>query len=252
MKFAIINGIKTLATKGSKGFCPICNSELIAKCGELKINHWSHKGKQNCDPWWENETIWHRTWKDRFPTEWQEIVHFDKNGEKHIADIKTPDGWAIEFQHSFLNPDERRSRNAFYGKLIWIIDGTRRKRDKDQFLSQLKEGICFGAKAKIWRVNSHDCVLMQEWENCHTPVFFDFGYNNLWWVLDGISNGIVYITPISCESFIELHNVGEKIKIHDFNEFVNDIGKLAQEYEANYISNLKYQLNNNRNKFIKR
>ena len=74
MKFALVDGNKTEATKGAKGICPICGSELIAKCGEVKINHWAHKGIRNCDPWWENETEWHRSWKNNFPAEWQEIV----------------------------------------------------------------------------------------------------------------------------------------------------------------------------------
>ena len=82
MKFALVNSEKTEATKGAKGRCPSCGSELIARCGEIKINHWAHKGNRNCDPWWENETDWHRTWKGQFPINWQEVVHKDKNGEK--------------------------------------------------------------------------------------------------------------------------------------------------------------------------
>jgi len=39
MKYALINGKKTEATKGAKGLCPCCGSELIAKCGEVKITH---------------------------------------------------------------------------------------------------------------------------------------------------------------------------------------------------------------------
>uniref|UniRef100_UPI0037445B87 competence protein CoiA family protein n=1 Tax=Cyclobacterium roseum TaxID=2666137 RepID=UPI0037445B87 len=56
MKFAIVNGTKAEATKGFKGICPSCGAELIAKCGERKINHWTHKASRNCDPWWEQET----------------------------------------------------------------------------------------------------------------------------------------------------------------------------------------------------
>ncbi len=97
MKFALVNGNKVEATKGAKGQCPLCDSDLIAKCGELKINHWAHKGKRNCDPWWENETDWHRSWKGKFPIEWQEVVQFDESGEKHIADVKTDQGWVLEF-----------------------------------------------------------------------------------------------------------------------------------------------------------
>jgi hypothetical protein len=50
----------------------------------------------------ENETEWHRAWKDQFPPEWQEIVHLAGDGERHIADVKTGDGWVIEFQHSYI------------------------------------------------------------------------------------------------------------------------------------------------------
>jgi len=81
MRFALIDGKKTEATKGAKGLCRYCGSDLIAKCGEVKVNHWAHKGKRNCDPWWENETEWHRSWKRKFPLDWQEVIHFDDNGE---------------------------------------------------------------------------------------------------------------------------------------------------------------------------
>ena len=92
MKFALVNGEKSEATKGAKGLCPSCRAELIARCGEVKINHWAHKGKRNCDPWWENETEWHRAWKNEFPTAWQEVVHYDENGEKHFTDTQPPRG----------------------------------------------------------------------------------------------------------------------------------------------------------------
>jgi hypothetical protein len=42
MRFALFNHIKTEATKGAIGICPNCGSKLIAKCGDIKINHWSH------------------------------------------------------------------------------------------------------------------------------------------------------------------------------------------------------------------
>ena len=111
MKYALVNDEKTEAVKGASGYCPNCGTELIAKCGEVNVNHWSHKGNRNCDQWWEPETEWHRSWKDNFPKEWQEVIHTnEENGEKHIADVKTDYGWVLEFQHSHINPDERASR----------------------------------------------------------------------------------------------------------------------------------------------
>jgi hypothetical protein len=76
----------------------------------------------HCDPWWENETEWHRAWKSCFPEEQREIVRFDLTGEKHIADVQTSTGKVIEFQNSPISLEELRSREEFYGNLIWIIN----------------------------------------------------------------------------------------------------------------------------------
>ncbi len=82
MKYAILNKIKTEAIKGIIGTCPNCGAELIPKCGNIKIHHWSHKRLNNCDNWWESETEWHRNWKNNYPIDWQEISLKDaKSGE---------------------------------------------------------------------------------------------------------------------------------------------------------------------------
>jgi competence protein CoiA len=77
---------------------------MVAKCGEVRAPHWAHRSRRECDHWWEPETEWHRAWKNAFPEEWQEIVHWAEDGEKHIADVKTGRGWVIEFQHSYFAP----------------------------------------------------------------------------------------------------------------------------------------------------
>lgn len=85
--------------------------------------HWAHQSRKHCDPWWENETAWHRAWKGCFPEAWREVVHFDEQtGEKHVADVKTARGMVIEFQHSSMSPEELASREAFYGHMAWIVD----------------------------------------------------------------------------------------------------------------------------------
>lgn len=140
MKFALVNGERQEAQPSLSGKCPICGDPMVAKCGEVKIWHWAHQGTRTCDPWSENETEWHRDWKEQFPLHWQEFVQRAENGERHIADVKTDGGWVIEFQYSYLRPDERRSRNAFYGKLVWVVNGVRRKRDQVQFVNAWNEG----------------------------------------------------------------------------------------------------------------
>ncbi len=214
MKFALINGDKAEATKGARGLCPSCGSELIARCGELKINHWAHKGNRNCDPWWENETEWHRSWKNNFLKEWQEVTHSDgESGEKHIADVKTDSGWVLEFQHSHLKPEERRSRNSFYSKLVWVVDGLRRKSDKLQFNKALEESTSENGKPYICRVRYLDeCRLLKEWNDSNALVFFDFQeeidteQSELWFLFPKISSGHAYLSPFSRAEFIELHN----------------------------------------------
>ena len=174
MKFAFINNIKATATKGAKGICPNCGSQLIAKCGEIKVNHWAHKGIRNCDPWWENETEWHRLWKDNFPPDWQETILTDKiTNEKHIADIRTIHGLVVEFQHSHIDPQERSKRESFYKKMVWVIDGARLKRDFPRFLKG-KEGFRLTKKKGFYLVNFPEECFPSAWIGSPVPVFFDF------------------------------------------------------------------------------
>jgi competence protein CoiA len=123
MKFALVNGIRTEAFPKGTGKCTLCNGETIAKCGPKIIRHWAHKSLKKCDNWWENETQWHRDWKSYFPDEWQEVVHFDSSGEKHRADVKTAKGVVIEFQNSPMPVAEMQAREAFYGNMVWIVNG---------------------------------------------------------------------------------------------------------------------------------
>ena len=223
MRFAILDGKKVEATPKAKGLCPNCGSELIARCGRVKVWHWAHKGNPPCDPWWENETEWHRSWKGQFPVDWQEVTHRAESGEKHIADVKTDQGWVLEFQHSYIKPGERRARDAFYLNLVWVVDGARRKRDKLQFFKAWEEGLRVSEKSWMRRVLSDECALLREWVDCSAPVFFDFSGNNqskdaalLWCLLPTIPNGDAYITKVTRAGFIELQHAEAKQKGKDF------------------------------------
>lgn len=123
MQLAVVDGVRVEAFVGGRGSCPICGAGMLAKCGPRVIHHWAHEGRYNCDPWWENETDWHREWKNRFPIPCREVSHVSSSGEIHRADIKTPTGIYIEVQHSTMTDAERISRETFYKNLIWIIDG---------------------------------------------------------------------------------------------------------------------------------
>nr|WP_291285286.1 competence protein CoiA family protein [Flavobacterium sp.] len=174
MKFAIIDGHKIEASKGAKGFCQSCGAEMIAKCGEFKINHWAHKKIRQCDIWWETETEWHREWKGNFPIEWQEIIQFDSlTNEKHIADVRTDKGLVIEFQHSHINPIERRQREDFYKNMIWIVDGTRLQRDIPRFIKAQKDFVSM-ENPSIFGIEFADECFPKNWLGSSVPVIFDF------------------------------------------------------------------------------
>jgi len=229
MKYALVNGERREAERDLSGQCPCCGSPLIAKCGEVKVSHWAHRGKRTCDHWWEPETEWHRTWKGHFPAEWQEIVHTSATGEKHIADVKTDQGWVLEFQHSFLNPDERRSRDSFYPKLVWVVDGTRRKRDAIQFSKMLNAGVSVGNRAGFRKVFPDECALMREWSSGQTPVFFDFGEaHRIWWLLPRTHEGQRnHISEFPRAQFVHLHRAGVTETAQVFEKFLADFSDLV-------------------------
>ena len=123
MRVALVNDVRSEPTPNVRGKCCLCGDDMIAKCGQYVRWHWAHKARITCDPWQESETDWHRYWKDAFPIACQEVVHVaDRTHEKHIADVKTPGGMVVEVQHSPIGEDEARSRESFYGKMIWIVD----------------------------------------------------------------------------------------------------------------------------------
>ena len=175
MKFALRADQRIEATPNALGVCPCCGTEMIAKCGNRKVWHWAHKTKQTCDHWWENETQWHRDWKNRFPVEWKEVIHKSDDGEKHIADVKTPDGLVIEFQHSAIKPEEQQSREQFYKKMIWLVDGTRLKTDRARFGAFASLNAFYYQRIPLHWV---DELFPPKWLDRLVTVYFDTGNPN--------------------------------------------------------------------------
>lgn len=131
MRYAILNNERAEATKtGQRALCPCCNSEVISNCGDIKVNYWSHKNKDNCDRWYEPMTEWHKSWQNLFPEKCREVQHKDlKTGERHIADVKIGNT-IFEFQHSSIGMEEVKKRTEFYTRennLVWVFDFTERE-----------------------------------------------------------------------------------------------------------------------------
>ncbi len=108
-----------LATPGAEARCPVCRERVHSKCGELLTWHWSHEATLDCDPWFEPETVWHRNWKSYADPERVEVPM-----QQHRADIVSRDQTVVELQHSPIGPEEVRERENFYGRMVWLIDGS--------------------------------------------------------------------------------------------------------------------------------
>jgi len=236
MHFALIDNIRIEAQPQLKGLCSCCSKPVIAKCGTRKIWHWAHKSKTECDNWWEPETEWHRTWKNNYPTDWQEVSLLDeRTGEKHIADVRTVHNLIVEFQHSPIKPEERTSREQFYKNMVWIVDGTRLKYDYPRFLKGKKNSfentIFYNTdNSKIFRVDLIDWCFPTAWLESSVPVILDFRGDGSMDDSEGLRNTLYCLFPqvgryarvaeISRKAFINATTNGEwTLRVQ---KFIND------------------------------
>lgn len=181
MKFAILNGLRVGPEKRLAGaICPICKQPVFARCGEIRLPHWAHKSVIDCDPWKENETQWHRDWKDLFD-DMQEQVH-ENGGVRHLADVKTPDGTIVEFRHGVINDEGKRTRAAFFGRrMLWVVDCVNRPnalaRFRDNRHTLLREHI---PGYEVFSTEEPGKCFPRSWVNCNRFVIFDFGEIDVW------------------------------------------------------------------------
>lgn len=178
MRFALVNNQRQEATPKTRGICPKCKKSVIAKCGSIRERHWAHEIALGCkNDRWEKEGPWHQNWKNQFPKEWQEqSVPF--NNEIHIADVKTPQGLVIEFQHSRIEPEEQNSRELAYKDMMWVVDGRRLQNDFSRFEKNIHRKRKFidkvNDKCKIYNLKLTRETFPIAWINSSVPVVFDF------------------------------------------------------------------------------
>ena len=165
MQYAIKDDKRIEATKDATALCPCCSSIVVAKCGLINVHHWAHKTARDCDPWYEPESSWHRTWKERVDSKYREITIIKEN-ETHRADIQLPDHTVIELQHSPISPEDIFARESFYQKMIWIIDG---ESFSDRFITYNK-GDYYTFR---WK-HAH-----KAWHFATCPLYIDFGGDTL-------------------------------------------------------------------------
>ena len=150
--------------------------------------------------------------------------------------MKTDQGWVLEFQHSYLKPEERRARDTFYSKLVWVVDGTRRKKDISQFSNVLKEGERISERPPLLRMKGFldKCALLRDWADSHAPVFFDFGEEaRLWWLLPNSPDGKRdYVIAFSRAEFIKLHHDGATQATQTFEEVLKSANGLVSDLNS--------------------
>ena len=87
------------ASLGLEGSCPSCGHPCRPKCGKIKVHHWAHHARDDCDPWSEPMTEWHLSWQLAVPPERREVVMHRSSGAgllTHRADIVTASGGIVE------------------------------------------------------------------------------------------------------------------------------------------------------------
>jgi len=157
MRFAEKLGERILPNPLEKNaICPLCKSQVISKCGEIKVWHWAHKTSEDCDNWGGRETDWHLNWKAEFPEEMQEVTI-----GKHRADVRIKD-IVLEFQSSPISSEDIKEREEFYGKMKWVLDG--KKFAENRLFREKKGFLTFRWK---WAHKS--------WVDCSCPLYFDLG-----------------------------------------------------------------------------
>lgn len=213
MRFALVNNERSEAAPELTGNCPGCSQQMVARCGTQRVWHWAHRGSRNCDAWWEPETLWHRDWKYQFPSEWQEIIRHDEHGERHVADVMTENGLVIEFQHSHLPLQEQAAREGFYRSMVWVVDGTRLKRDHHRFLDGRRVFRPTRLHGVFTTADPSGCF-PSAWRDCSMPVFFDFRHSAgsagtstassepLWCLLPGRAEGCAVVVAVSSATFV--------------------------------------------------
>jgi competence protein CoiA len=188
MIYAILAGQKTAAHpnyRGAPATCPTCLSQVICKCGPLKVWHWAHN-VADCDSWTEPETPWHKSWKERFPIDWREVTI-----GCHQADVKTPT-LVFEFQHSSISVHDIAAREAHYENMVWVFDVLSAKKRID-FDTRDGSSARNGGAVFKWKHPKRTIF------TCRKPVFLDNGSG---FVLN-LSPGAEYYQIYSISEFLK-------------------------------------------------
>lgn len=144
------------------------------------------------------------------------------DGELHIADVITERGTVLEFQHSPISSMERASRENFYKRLIWVVNGLRVDRDLITFRKALSAAMLISTDSLKLQVPIKACSILERWDGSICSVYLDFGEAKfgllngpLLWRLSFVrQKSFVIAIPVSRRSFIEHHRDNVPLRIY--------------------------------------
>jgi len=205
MIVARFQGKLSRAVAGSRAECPECRNGVYARLPENAIRHWARlplaEGEtRDCSNDAGEMTEWHLTWQ--YERTDPECIEVFRDGFR--ADAINAGGFVIEFQHSSISPEAIASREAHWGRGLWVLDGTddvdgerrvRTQRRPDQAADDpwcsyrwpRSPKLLFRAKWPCWIDLGGDRGLLQVWGA------FESGGNG-WvvtreWFIDNVLNG---------------------------------------------------------------
>lgn len=239
-RFALVDGVRTDiadVVSGQRGICPVCKAPLVAKKRTIRVPHWSHFGARQCDDWYQPKGPWHRYWQDQFPDDWQEVV-VEREGVKHIADVKAANDIVIEIQWSPISCEEISAREKFYNKMLWIVGASdtsnngRLKRFIERSLEDTGYGAC------VWEADDVSFE-SEKWLNCMRPVFVDVNGaedvpesdGNLYYIMPRKSSSDgVFIASVARQEFVAALCKGTTREF--FSRFRDARDKLVRDRQA--------------------
>jgi len=153
-----------------------------------------------------------------------------------------------------IDPQERISREQFYKNMVWVVDGTRLKRDYPRFLKEWKsDGISEVRqtdKSRIFKVWFPEFCFPEAWLKSYVPIVFDFRGDGSIDDSEGLRNTLYCLFPqvgrharvaeISRKAFINAITNGEwTLRVR---EFIKDFRKqdeieLREQRQISHSSN---------------
>lgn len=115
---------------GQRASCPTCENEVIAKCGDVRIDHWAHANTvSKCNL--RDETVWHRMHKKRLLDAGHDIDQpKSMDGEARVIDGRVDDVLGVEFVRTPPQPEEIRLMEDMHGPMVWVLQ---REHSYDKF-----------------------------------------------------------------------------------------------------------------------